>query len=231
MRESPRYPSKPRQPSITSSNLDAMDGTQDACTPGKTWVLPGPAYPRSKARLPLTFFAHAEVSVIGKPVWRERLITLEIWIRFAKSTNQSILFSDGSQMEATKAAFYELRRQGLSVDRARLQLGLVRNEARQWDRDQGERLNKTAHLRKEDQQAIKHLLLVEGSTFRQIAKLVGCSLKSVKRVAKRLRETQLSRAGNVKFRQALLTRCPIHGPINVTPCVACAATRPRSRST
>ena len=134
-------------------------------------------------------------------------------------------------MEATREAFYKLRRQGISCDRAGRQLGIVRIHARQWDRDQGERLNKTAHLRKEDQQAIKHLLLQEGTPFVEIAALLGCSKKTIKRVAKRLRETQLNRAGNVKFRQALLTRCPIHGPINVTPCVACAATQPRSRST
>lgn len=75
------------------------------------------------------------------------------------------------------------------------------------------------------------LLMATNMSYACIARLVRVSKATVGRVAKDIRSRQMRRLGDFQPDESkAVKRCPIHGLVNVWPCVACAADQNRARS-
>lgn len=75
------------------------------------------------------------------------------------------------------------------------------------------------------------LLMATNMSYAGIARLVRVSKATVGRVAKHIRHRQMRRLGEFQPEESkAVKRCPIHGLVNVWPCVACAADQNRARS-
>ena len=66
----------------------------------------------------------------------------------------------------------------------------------------------------------------DGLSIRQASELAGISRSAVSRYVLARRERIASRGGDTQFRPKQW-RCPVHGPVSVHPCVACAAAAAR----
>lgn len=67
-------------------------------------------------------------------------------------------------------------------------------------------------------------LLRAGFGIRRVANAVGVGVRTVQRRADVLRLAELE-CGEVEYRRTTRSQaCPVHGLVNVWPCVACAAT-------
>lgn len=67
-------------------------------------------------------------------------------------------------------------------------------------------------------------LLRAGFGIRRVASSVGVGVRTVQRRAEVLRLAEIGE-GEIDYRRTTkASACPVHGPVNVWPCVACAAT-------
>lgn len=91
----------------------------------------------------------------------------------------------------------------------------------------------TYRNRRPDADTVKQAIAAverDGLSIRDTAKRVGISKSAVARYVQDRRERVVHRAGQIAFRQSNRTQwsCPVHGAINVYPCVACAAISARA---
>lgn len=83
---------------------------------------------------------------------------------------------------------------------------------------------KHQHASPQQIQAAMNAVIRDGLTFRAAAAKTGISKTAVHRFVQRRRHRLTDAVGKVRFRHAKQAyRCPVHGLVNVVPCVACAA--------
>ncbi len=137
-------------------------------------------------------------------------------IRFAKKNR----LAHATDQQRRKAV--SLLRKGMSVRQVGHAVGMSHTWVVKLAEKNGIPLNR---VRLDSQQRSKLTLsLMAGDRLDVAAKKCGCS----KSTASEYRRRMIDRAGEVEFRntrRGKAQRCPVHGLINVVPCVACAATR------
>ncbi len=131
-------------------------------------------------------------------------------------------------MQDAKAAFYDLRNRGHSLDSARKRLGITRESARRLERAAPQHFS-SKRIAGQVETALHDLLLREGVSFGEAARRIGCCKRTVIRFAKKIRDAYAKQRGQVDFESRSAT-CPIHGKISVVPCVACIANASKSQS-
>lgn len=136
-----------------------------------------------------------------------------------------VLFRGWAKMDKFRRAYYAIRHCGFSDDETRNFLRVPRRVCREWSRKSTARFNQ--RLTRRQRERIKEAVLVEGKSYSQTAAEIGCHKQTVGRVIATLRYENAKRAGGIDFRSHR-ANCPIHGPVTVWPCVACAATGRRN---
>ena len=91
------------------------------------------------------------------------------------------------------------------------------------------RIAKSAGIRYPQQKLSRHQIraairavVQEGLTIRQAAEKTGVNKTSVSRYVQRKRKTIASTAGRQQY-EDIVWKCPVHGWVNLRPCVACEA--------
>jgi len=147
-----------------------------------------------------------------------------------KRSNQSRMVNDGARntldRAITRMIADRVRRRRESLAQISRCTGISPTYLARLARAAGIRY-KHQHASPEQIAAAVRSVVEEGLTFRASARRHAMSKTAVHRFVQKRRRKHIDSAGPVRFSQHRW-RCPIHGQINVYPCVACMAAQSRA---